>query len=246
MKFDLSAIKFYGRRKGKTLHNTRKKLVEEFLPKINIARPNEGDEVNLDEMFNNINAKEYWLEIGFGGGEHLAGQSLKNKDIGIIGCEVFINGVASLLAHLTGCYEDGTKYDGKLEQDRVDNVRVFSEDVRRLLNAIPDGSISKLFVLFPDPWPKKKHANRRMIIEENLDVFSRILKKDGLLRVVSDDRNYVRWSLYQLSKHKDFEWSAKKASDWSKPPKDWVNTRYEQKARREGRKPFYLDYKKIK
>ena len=242
MKFDLENLKFYGRIHGKKLHKTRQKLIDEFLPKISIAKPKENEEINLDEIFSHIKPKEYWLEIGFGGGEHLAGQALKNKDVGIVGCEVFINGVASLAAHLTGCYEDGTKYDCKLEDNRVDNVRIFSEDVRRMLNAIPDETFSKIFVLFPDPWPKKKHSSRRMIVQENLDVFSRILKKGGLLRVASDDMNYIRWSLYQLSKHKDFKWTAERASDWQKQPKDWVNTRYEQKAIKEGRKPIYLNF----
>jgi len=239
--------RFYGRIQGRKLHPTRKKLVDEFLPKLEINLPEKPfSEDELKSLFG-INPKEIWLEVGFGGGEHLAEQSYNNQDVAIIGSEVFVNGVASLLAHIAGAHEDGNvviKHGVSIAEGRSDNVRIYPNDVRKLLDLMPEACLNRVFVLFPDPWPKKRHAERRFIGSANLPILAKLLKKGGELRVASDDMTYIRWALQHLSESADFEWLAEESKDWLRQPSDWVNTRYEQKAIREGRKPIYLRYKR--
>lgn len=230
--------RFYGRRKGKKLKPSREVLLDAFLPKVRLNVT--GGNVDPATCFS-VPVKSVWLEIGFGGGEHLAEQSARHPDTGFIGAEVFVNGVSSLLTHLTGKERSGDVDENvELKAGRVDNVRVHDNDVRDILPKFKDGAFERIYVLFPDPWPKRKHANRRFIGPKNLPVLARLLKSGGELRIASDDMNYIRWSLEHLMKSDDFEWTAKTADDWRKPPADWVNTRYELKALSQGKKPVYL------
>lgn len=238
---DTTAPKFFGRRKGRVIRKAKSFLLERFLPTIQIDMHTVYDK----KMFGTPVDKIY-LEIGFGDGTHLAGQALNNPDIGFIGVEVFKNGVANLLSLLTGVREGADLPEQiSLSGGRVDNVRVFDDDVRLLFSRIPDGFIDKIFLLFPDPWPKKKHAGRRFINPENLDEISRILKVGGILRVATDHKVYKSWTLRTMAQRSDFAWTAKCSSDWRNPPSDWVETKYQQKAIREGRKPVFFDYQKI-
>lgn len=237
--------RFYGRRKGKKLKDSRVSLLENFLPKVKLRSFTENEVVKAETLFD-IPVKEAWLEIGFGGGEHIAEQSRRNPDVGFIGAEVFINGIASLMVHLTGMELRGDVDPDNipLKEGRVDNVRVYNEDARDLFPHFADGSFNRIYVLFPDPWPKRKHRDRRFIGPKNLPILARMLKSGGELRVASDDMNYIRWSLEHLMKSELFEWTAKNADDWRNPPSDWVNTRYELKALGKGKKPVYLVFRK--
>jgi tRNA (guanine-N7-)-methyltransferase len=244
MKYNSDKPHFFGRRKGKRISDSREKLFDALLPKLLISVPENGEQIDLSSLYS-FKVSEYRLEIGFGGGEHLAAQSLKHKDIGFIGAEVFINGVASLVAHLAGAHDNSNKAErGTLASDRSDNVRIFNDDVRLLFSSFPDGEMSVIYVLFPDPWPKKRHAYRRFIGPENIPHLARLLKEGGILQVASDDMNYIRWSLEHLCKSPYFTWTAEKANDWRNPPSDWCPTRYEQKALAAGRKPIYLRFKR--
>jgi len=240
--------KFYGRQHGRKLRKTRTRLIEEFLPTISIELPeDENEKIDLDGLFN-FKPKEKWLEVGFGGGEHLAGQAKKNPEIAIIGSEVFINGVASLAAHITGHHENGTLSDDEtitIKDDRADNIRIYNKDVRQLFPHLEDGCFDRIFVLFPDPWPKSKHKDRRFIGPSNLPVLARLLKKGGILRVATDHKVYKSWALRNLYQDPNFKWKAECSDDWRQEPSDWIRTRYQEKAIREGRKAVFLDFEKI-
>ena len=198
-----------------------------MLPKLQIVLPN--GQLSLDDLF--LQKKiAFWLEIGFGGGEHLAAQAKAHPAVGFIGCEPFVNGVARLLANI--------------EQENLSNIRLFSDDARPLMDCIEDSKISRAFVLFPDPWPKKRHAGRRFINPENLDTLSRILCDGAEVRVASDEMGYIRWTLKHFRGHSDFEWMAERAKDWRERPTDWPPTRYESKALALGRPCIYLQFRR--
>ena len=198
-----------------------------MLPKLQIVLPN--GPLSLDDLF--LQKKiAFWLEIGFGGGEHLAAQAKAHPAVGFIGCEPFVNGVARLLANI--------------EQENLSNIRLFSDDARLLMDCIEDSKISRAFLLFPDPWPKKRHAGRRFINPENLDTLSRILCDGAQVRVASDEMGYIRWTLKHFRGHPDFEWMAEGAKDWRERPKDWPPTRYESKALALGRPCIYLQFRR--
>ena len=198
-----------------------------MLPKLQIVLPD--GQLSLDDLF--LQKKmAFWLEIGFGGGEHLAAQAKAHPAVGFIGCEPFVNGVARLLANI--------------EQENLSNIRLFSDDARPLMDCIEDSKISRAFLLFPDPWPKKRHAGRRFINPENLDTLSRILCDGAEVRVASDEMGYIRWTLKHFRGHPDFEWMAEGAKDWRERPKDWPPTRYESKALAVGRPCIYLQFRR--
>ena len=216
--------RFFGRRLGRPLRANARILVDELLPKIAIPEPGQNERVDPHALFARP-MREIWLEVGFGGGEHLAAQAASHRDVGLIGGEVFLNGVAALLGHV--------------QRAQLDNVRVYPEDVRHLFPALPDACFARVFVLFPDPWPKKRHAERRFIGPENLPVLARLMPEGAELRVATDEPVYKEWALEQLEASPHF---VSATPDPTIRPVDWPQTRYEQKAVREGRTSIYLRY----
>lgn len=221
------ALRLYGRRKGRPLHTRKQLLMKELLPRFLIALKNEAA-LSPHTLFSNGRAATapVWFEIGFGGGEHLAAQAKLHPDICFIGCEPFINGVAGLL--------------DAIEREKLENVRIFNNDARLMLDALPDASIDKCFLLFSDPWPKKRHVERRFIGPENLDRLARVLKPKAMLRLASDHPSLVNWMRDCLSIRPDFTCVYARPE----PPSDWVPTRYQEKAVRAGRQPFFMDYRR--
>lgn len=189
--------------------------METLLPKISIAVPGEALPLDPQTLFAQP-VREVWLEVGFGSGEHTAAQAMLHPDVGIIGSEVFLNGLGGLMKRIAA--------------NDIANIRVFPEDVRRLLPALPDGCLSKAFVLFPDPWPKKRHSGRRFIGPDNLDLLSRLLKSGGELRVASDHPIYIDWAKEQMALRSDFA----KTLETNERPDGWCASRYEQKALEKG------------
>lgn len=175
-------------------------------------------------------ADETWLEIGFGGGEHMAAQAALHPQVLILGAEPFQNGVASALRHL--------------DERGLTNVRIEDGDVRNLMARLPDASIARIFILFPDPWPKARHHKRRLIQPENLDAFARLLRPGGRLRFASDWAEYVDWTVERFAACPAFRWTAERADDWRIPPADHVTTRYEEK-RLGDCAPVFLDYERV-
>lgn len=215
----------YGRRQDKKLRAKPAQLMTTLLPEVAVPDPEKGP-IDPDTLF--PDAQALWLEVGFGGGEHLAWQAEQNRETGMIGAEPFINGVAKLLTQID---------DRKLE-----NIRVQFGDARPLMEALPDGCLERLFVLHPDPWPKKRHFKRRMISPWFFAEAARLLMPGAQLRVASDVPDYVRWTLMHARHAVDFEWMAEGKADWTERPQDWPQTRYEAKALREGRMPAYLRF----
>ncbi|AXX99673.1 tRNA (guanosine(46)-N7)-methyltransferase TrmB [Profundibacter amoris] len=224
---------FYGRLKGKALRDSQKVYLDEDLARLSPGAV--GWDENPDRLPLDLKAlfggRPVWLEVGFGGGEHMVHQAAQNPDVGIIGCEPYINGVAMLL--------------GKIREAGVDNVAVHPGDVRDLFDVLPDGSIDRAFLLYPDPWPKARHHRRRFVTPEHLDPLARVLKKGAIFRVATDIPDYVRQTMEQMMARDDFEWLAEGPDDWRKPWGDWISTRYEKKALREGRVPHYMTFRRV-
>lgn len=214
----------YGRRRGRALRAGQKLLIGRLLPRVAVTIPPSG-RLDLEALFGEAR-RSNWLEIGFGGGEHLAVQADRHPEIGLIGCEVFENGIAKLL--------------GEIERRRLDNVRVFANDARLLLPALPPASINRVFILFPDPWPKRRHHKRRIMSRETLDALSEIMIDGAELRVATDERDYLCSMLQQITEHPAFEWLARRPGDWRERPADWPPTRYGEKALAAGRALAFL------
>ena len=222
---------FYGRRKGKHLKASQEGYLDQDLAALS---PGLVDwDVNPDrtplDLQGLFGGKPIWLEIGFGGGEHMVHQAAQNPDVGIIGCEPYINGVAMLL--------------GKIRKAKVDNLAVYPGDVRDMFDVLPEASIDRAFLLYPDPWPKSRHHRRRFVTPEHLAPLVRVLKPGAIFRVATDIPDYVRQTLEQVPGH-GFEWLAEGPDDWRVAWDDWISTRYEKKALREGRVPHYLTFRK--
>jgi tRNA (guanine-N7-)-methyltransferase len=177
-----------------------------------------------------VAARPIWLEIGFGGGEHLARQAEQHCDIGFLGAEVFENGIARLLA--------------EIDRRRLANIRLFADDARLLLAALPHSSVARVFILFPDPWPKARHNKRRLVSDETIDRLAAVMEDDAELRLATDDIDYLGWMLERSTRHPDFAWLARHAADWRERPADWPPTRYEEKARAAGRIPYFLRFRR--
>lgn len=233
---------FFGRRKGRVIRKTKTTLLETFLPTLKI---DEHTNFKAPDLFG-VPVKQICLEIGFGNGEHLAGQAKNNSDVGYIGAEVFQNGVANLLSLITGIKVTADLPETiTLETGRVDNIRVWDNDIRLLFKSMPDNFLDKVYLLFPDPWPKKRHASRRFVNKDNLKELARILKPGGILRIATDHKVYKSWTLNQMHDCPLFRWTATCGNDWKHEPKDWVQTKYQRKALKEGRRPVFLDYEKL-
>ncbi|NCB48919.1 MAG: tRNA (guanosine(46)-N7)-methyltransferase TrmB [Clostridia bacterium] len=230
---------FYGRRHGKKLKSSRLALMERLLPRIALAKPEQS--LDVTKLFP-FDPQDIWVEVGFGGGEHLAGQALRHPHIGFIGAEPFINGVAGLLSLLNGCTNGKIKQTPlMLDEKRADNVRIFPDDIRLLFPFLKEKSVGRFFVLYPDPWPKKRHENRRFLISENLIQIHRLLKNGGELRVATDVEAYADWAKKQIESSGLFICAK---TDTQTPPEDWISTRYEKKGIKAGRKPSYFIYTK--
>ncbi len=224
---------FYGRIHGKTLNQAQKDYLVEDLDGLSpgpVTWEDNPDRTPLD-LVARYGGKPIWLEIGFGGGEHLVHMAKTYPEVEIIGCEPYVNGVAALLGRLRRAPE-------------VKNASVHAGDVRDLFDVLPEGCIEKAFLNYPDPWPKKRHHRRRFVTGEHLEPLHRVLKPGAEFRVATDIPDYVRQTMEEVPQA-GFEWLAEGPEEWRKPWADWPSTRYEQKAIREGRTPHYMTFRKV-
>lgn len=220
---------FYGRRKGKTLRGAQERYLEEDLSALSPgavewAENPERLPLDLRALFG---ARPVWLEIGFGGGEHLVHQAVRNPQVGIIGAEPYINGVAMLL--------------GKIRKAGIGNLAIHPGDARDLFDVLPEGAISRAFLLYPDPWPKARHHRRRFVTPEHLVPLARAMAPGAIFRIATDIPDYVRQALEEVP-GAGFERVRDTSDALHRPWEDWISTRYEQKALREGRQPHYLTF----
>ena len=215
--------RLYGRRQGHALRAGQAALVEELLPRLTV--PDEG-ELTAARLFGDDRPMQ--VEIGFGAGEHLAAQAAAAPGTGFIGCEPFLNGVVGALGHVR---------DGALG-----NVRLHMGDALEVVERLPDASLERVYLLHPDPWPKARHAKRRMMNHGPLDLIARKLKPGAEFRLGTDDPTYCRWSMMVMDQRRDFTWLANGPQDFLTRPADWPETRYERKARRQGHEVWYFRY----
>ncbi len=214
-------LRSFGRLKSRPIKPRQAALMETRLPELRVP-PGPVDPAALMP-----GARETWLEIGFGGGEHMAAQAARHPDVLILGAEPFTNGVASAVRHV--------------EEQSLANVRIHDGDVRELIARLPDASVARVFILFPDPWPKARHHKRRLVQADTVAELARVLKPGGSLRFASDWADYVDWALERISADPAFRWTAGRADDWRIPPADHVTTRYEEK-RLGDCAPVFLDF----
>ena len=220
----LTLNRLYGRSTGHKLRNSQQQLIDTLFPKI--AVPAEG-EITARGLFGEDRPLHF--EIGFGSGEHLADRADMLPDHGFIGAEPFLNGVATALAHI--------------RDKHLANVRVWRGDALDVLQRLPDRSLAFLYLLHPDPWPKARHAKRRMVNDRPVDLFAAKLEPGGEFRLATDDPTYLAWALMVMQRHQDqFEWRAERPKDFLEPSGGWIETRYGAKSRREGRRPYYLRF----
>jgi tRNA (guanine-N7-)-methyltransferase len=220
---------FFGRRKGHSLKPRQAALFDTLLPRLalDLTQPAPSD---LRALFAN-EVDEMRLEIGFGGAEHLIAQAEANPRTGFIGSDPFLNAIAKALA--------------AIEVKQLSNIRLHCGDAMELLDWLPAGTLARVDLLYPDPWPKRRHWKRRFIQDESLARLARILRKGGELRFATDIPHYAVWTLARVLRSPDFVWTAECADDWRKPWPDFVSTRYEMKAKREGRVPAYLNFRTV-
>ncbi len=215
----------FGRRKGKTLRPKQAALVETLLPRLRLDLSR-----RLETPFDLFpqRADDLWLEIGFGGGERLAADALNHPKRGFFGCEPFINGVAKLLV--------------EIERLKLENIRVHPGDAGDLIDRLPENCLSGAYLLYPDPWPKRRHKERRFVSDAMLSRLARVMRPGAELRFATDIDDYAAWTLARVLRSADFLWPARSVQDWTTPWEGWVQTRYEAKALREGRRPAYLTF----
>jgi len=223
----LTLNRLYGRSSSHKLRKGQKQLVEKLLPQIEVSA---DGEVTAAAMFGEVRPLHF--EIGFGSGEHLVDRADMLPDHGFIGAEPFLNGVATALGHI---------------RDRhLTNVRLWRGDALEVLQRVPDGALSFLYLLHPDPWPKARHAKRRMVNDRPVDLFAAKLRPNGEFRLATDDPTYLNWSLMVMQRHQhQFDWLAERPKDFLEPSGGWIETRYGAKSRREGRRPYYLRYRRL-
>ena len=219
-------IRSFGRRRGRKLSPRQDGLMSDLLPRVTVdlAGPAPAD---LTTLFAQP-VRDVWLEIGFGGSEHLIWQARANAGAGLIGCEPFEEGVVKALT--------------AIDDDGIGNVKVWPDDVRPLLRWLPEGSLSRVFMLFPDPWPKKRHQKRRLFSLELLRLLARAMRPQSELRLGTDIGDYARTALAAVAQSPDFRWMAEGPQDWRVRPDDWPPTRYEAKAGREGRRCYFFRF----
>jgi tRNA (guanine-N7-)-methyltransferase len=217
-------LRSYGRRRGRKPSTRQAALLDGLLPDVvlNLSDPPPG---SLGTLFAPP-VREVWLEIGFGGGEHLLWQAAQHPDIGMIGCEPFEDGVVKVLR--------------AIEERGTANIRLHPDDARAVLRWLPEASIRRAFILFPDPWPKKRHQKRRLVSPATLRELARVMAPGAELRLATDIGDYARWMLLAIREEGSFAWEPAGPSDWRLRPADWPQTRYEQKALKEGRRSAYF------
>jgi tRNA (guanine-N7-)-methyltransferase len=219
----------FGRRKGHKLRAHQADLIEHLLPRLSldIAGPSPPD---LADLFD-PRADEIRLEIGFGGGEHLIAEACAFAKVGFIGCEPYVNGMAKILT--------------QIEAHNIGNVRLFAGDATELLAWLPTHSLSRIDLIHPDPWPKRRHWKRRFVQDATVNAMARVLKPDAEFRFVSDIDDYCAWTLAHLARSPELVWTAERADDWRLPWADYTMTRYGRKAEREGRHAAYLRFRRV-
>ena len=241
--------RLYGRRKGPKLSAHQQHLLDHLLPRFELHLHAHAD----PRTYFAEPVEDVWLEVGFGGGEHLVWQARHHSNVGIIGAEPYVNGVVKLLSHIealiptrspsarnlpvSGGGKDAAIYSStcKGEDDPRSgsgggpNIRIHTSDARDILETLPDQSLGRVFILFPDPWPKTRHHKRRFIQAEMLDQLARVMRHGAELRFASDDADYVEWTLERLTSHPSFAWTATRNADWQTRSSDWPATRYEAK-----------------
>lgn len=220
-----SRERLFGRFKGRPLSARQAQLMRERLPDLS---PDLSQSFSWDRLGWAPDHDRIWLEIGFGGGEHLVHMAARMPDVEFIGCEPFVNGVAKALS--------------AVDEIGLTNVRLFHGDALKVMGWLPDRCLETVCLLYPDPWPKRRHRKRRLINPATLDKMARLLKSGGEVRFASDIPDYVNWTLGHFARHPDFYWTAQTADDWRRPFADWPGTRYEAKALAQGRGPAYLTF----
>jgi tRNA (guanine-N7-)-methyltransferase len=222
---DRSRGALYGRRKGKPLRSHQARLVDQLLPRLSL---DVSTSVADARALFPPRISDVWLEIGFGGGEHLIRAAAERPDIGFIGCEPFVNGVAKALA--------------AIEAQGLANVRLHAGNAADILAWLPEASLGRVFLLFPDPWPKRRQRKRRFVSEENLAALARVMRSGAELRFATDVDDYSGWTFARILRAPDFFWPAGASADWTAPWRGWRETRYELKAKQAGRRPVYLSF----
>ncbi len=219
---------FFGRRKGHKLRSHQADLIEQLLPRLALDIGGPGP-AGLADLFDPP-ADDVRLEIGFGGGEHLIAEAQAFPNIGFIGCEPYVNGMAKILA--------------QIEAGNIGNIRLFAGDAAELLAWAPSQSLTRIDLIHPDPWPKRRHWKRRFVQDATVAAMARALAAGGEFRFVSDIDDYCAWTLAHVSRSRDFVWTAERADDWRLPWTDYTMTRYGRKAEREGRRAAYLRFRR--
>ena len=219
---------FYGRRKGKGLRAGQEDVLDALLPRLRL--PSGPEPVDLLSLFPRPMAA-LELEVGFGGGEHLAANARAHPERGFIGCEPFVNGMAKLLRII--------------DAEGLDTVRLWDRDAAELLPRLPPASLDRVHLLFPDPWPKRRQRKRRFVSDGSLAALARIVKPGGEFRFATDIDDYAGWTLSRALRSPDWRWTASGPDDWRRPFEGWPGTRYEAKARAEGRAPVFLRFERV-
>ncbi|MFC7048087.1 tRNA (guanosine(46)-N7)-methyltransferase TrmB [Emcibacter nanhaiensis] len=231
---NIQSSRIYGRRHGKPLKPASQERLDRLLPDLEIILPEaEEERFHPSVFFDNAgksNFGSYALEIGFGKGEHLAWQARANPERGFIGCEPFINGVSGLV--------------DKVAEAGLENIRVYMDDARLLMDRLEEGCLDQAYILFPDPWPKSRHHKRRVVNDGNIRELARILKDGARLHIATDHRGYCRWILSHMLASPDFVWLDRGPGDWHERGEGWPPTRYETKALEQGRRSTYLRFER--
>lgn len=223
--------RLYGRRLGRPLNTERQEAMDHLYPRLEVPRSalTQKADISPASLFD-TDKTAYWMEIGFGNGEHVAAMMQQTPDYGYLAAEPYINGMAAFMREIRA-------WDNQ-------NVRVLMDDAIMLVKSLTDDALDGLYVLNPDPWPKSKHHKRRIINPDNLNDFARVLKSGAKLIMATDVDDLAEWMATQAANHPDFEWTATQADDWRVTPSDWIKTRYEQKGEKAGRKQSYLIFER--
>lgn len=219
-------LRSFGRRRGRGFSARQLSLLNDVLPRVGLDLAGAAPR-SLASLFPTP-VCEVWLEAGFGGGEHLVWQARQNPDVGFIGCEPFEDGIVKVLA--------------AIEEFALTNIRLYADDARPFLRWLPDASLQRAFILFPDPWPKKRHVKRRLVARPLLELLARVIAPRGELRVATDIGDYARTMLFSIRAQSAFEWQAEGPADWRERGPDWPQTRYEAKAAKEGRRCYFFRF----